>query len=61
MGKDDAKFTNPVTGEKFVHIDLADGSSELLYGPKDTATEKKHGHADFDADRSVTYNRNPTN
>lgn len=52
-------FTNPNTHEAFVHRDNGDGTSTFFYGPQDTATEKNHGHAEFDASRRVTYNRNP--
>lgn len=57
--KDDVEFTNHYTGEKFIHKENPDGSSTLFYGPKDTSTEKKHGHAEFDKNGNVIFNRNP--
>jgi hypothetical protein len=42
------EFTNPVTNEKYIHKEKKDGTVNFYYGPKDTPTEKKHGHAVFD-------------
>lgn len=53
------KYTNPITNEKFIHTENSDGSVQFLYGPKDTSTEKLHGHAEIDANGNVTFNRNP--
>jgi len=53
------KFTNPVTNEKFIHREKNDGKVDFFYGPKDTLSEKKHGHIVFGQDRSVIFIRNP--
>ncbi|MFW5804581.1 MAG: hypothetical protein ACOCWG_05070 [bacterium] len=53
------KFTNPISGEKFIHRERKDGKVDFFYGTKDTSTEKKHGHAVFGQSRNVIFNRNP--
>ena len=57
--KNKIEWTNPTTGEKFVHKERSDGSTEFLYGPKDTPEEKRHGHAEIDSSGNVTFNRDP--
>lgn len=61
MGTDNGSvnWSNPNTGEKFIHREKADGSHDLLYGPKDTDGERNHGHAVFDQSGNVIFNRNP--
>ena len=53
------EWTNPQTGEKYIHKEKGDGVKHLLYGPPDTKDEKRHGHAVFDQHGRVEYNRNP--
>lgn len=53
------EWTNPKTDEKFIHKDLKNGKSQFLYGPKDKKMDKRHGHAEFDASRNITFNRKP--
>lgn len=57
--KKNVDWTNPDTDEKFIHTENQNGNKELLYGPKDSAEEKKHGHAVFDKWGNVVYNRKP--
>ena len=61
MSNDNIKesWTNPNTGEKFIHREKADGTRDLLYGPKDTDGQRNHGHAVFDQSGNVVFNRNP--
>jgi len=53
------EWTNPNTNEKFIHKERPDGSSQFLYGPKDSAFEQRHGHAEFNRNRNITFNRDP--
>jgi hypothetical protein len=61
MGSDKVKidWTNPNTGEKYVHVEKSDGERHLFYGPKDQGGEKQHGHAVFDSNGQVVFNRQP--
>ena len=61
MSNDSSKvsWTNPNTGEKFIHREKANGTRDLLYGPKDTDGQRNHGHAVFDQSGNVVFNRNP--
>ncbi len=59
MNPNEVNWTNPNTNEKFIHRDRADGTSQFLYGPKDKPGEKCHGHAEFDQNRNLTFNRDP--
>ncbi len=55
----DLNWTNPDTDEKFIHKERTDGSIQFIYGPKDSDGEKNHGHAEFDRDHTLTFNRDP--
>ena len=58
MSDKKVEWTNPNTKEKFIHKPKADGTVDFFYGPKDTPTEKNHGHAVL-RNGNVIFNRNP--